>query len=444
MRASMIDNASTFTFINDYDEYRTTLVQLFRKAKHSIYITFWLLDFSFPVYHSDHIPNSSFTFLDLLKETCARGVKIYILLNQNVVYPYTRPERLPKNCHFKYFPMYGKQMNWFFRRVMDLTKKSQLHYNYETFQLHQKYIAVDGRDVLLGMGDLDKKRDGSQLRSVPNQDGYIWSEMGIKLPCTKDFWEFCKNNFRSAGSASIRSATWIGSFPGINTEHQRLVQMIENSKTSLYLENQYFFGSRRMSHRILITLAQRLKKAIINNEDFRVIVITNLWFYDSNYILNLILRSNLYHTLIDFERYFISCKIPLDQVYEKIAIAYLEMNHLPIFIHSKVCIKDDQMAVVSSSNITDRSFITDKSDRELAVCFDNRNGDVSRLSNILYAKHILVSNRSLNPSFDNLFYVLQEQAGGCHLLPQKSYFSPSKQLRYYIDNLLFFGSLSFY
>jgi hypothetical protein len=358
-----------------------------------------------------------------------------------IVYPYRIPENLPKNCFFKMFKMFGKKLRWHHRFSIYLFIKEKHNYDYESYQFHQKYVAVDNSIGILGCVDIDKKRTGDEAQHKGNIDGYVWSEIAVKFVCDDKFWLFCQENFNTLGCAQT-THPWYGSFEKINTEHKKIIELIQSAENEVYIENQYFFGRNCMRHAIIRTLLEKIVDSIRKDSDFKVIVVTNHEYVDSPYLMAAALKRMLYHTLIDIEKYFIKKNIPLSKLYERLLLGYIQHENLPVFIHSKIIIIDRQKALVSTSNITDLSLIEMQSDRELALVVEGQPKKVVELFEKLVTLHLNIDVNQV--SFATLFAELQQDRHGFKKLPQNLLQSRWQRIRYLIDDYLFLQSLNQY
>ena len=65
----LVRDVMSANVILSYDDFYCHLIDQFRSAESSIYICSWLIDFDYEV-------AIGLTFLDLISETCLRGVRV--------------------------------------------------------------------------------------------------------------------------------------------------------------------------------------------------------------------------------------------------------------------------------------------------------------------------------------------------------------------------------
>lgn len=167
--------------------------------------------------------------------------------------------------------------------------------------------------------------------------------------------------------------------------HEAYVQVIENSKHYIYIENQFFIScadNKIVFNKIGDTIAQRILRAYRENKRYRVYVVTPLLPGFEGDIktgggsaLQAIMHFN-YRTMCRGENSIVSqLKAEIgDQWLNYISIcglrthAELEGRLVTelIYVHSKLLIADDNTVIIGSANINDRSMMG-KRDSEMAV-----------------------------------------------------------------------------
>lgn len=188
------------------------------------------------------------------------------------------------------------------------------------------------------------------------------------------------------GTCKVQVLRSLGPWSGGIDREQSIMngynEAITNAKKFIYIENQFFIGNlagKDVQNTVAATLLERLITAAKNNEDFRVIVVIpqhpNGDVANSvkpriilNFQLFTICRgpNSLIEKLksevpgVDYRKYisfhclrtkgFINDKLYSDQIY----------------VHDKLLIVDDQVAIIGSANINDRSLLGDR-DSEVAV-----------------------------------------------------------------------------
>ena len=175
--------------------------------------------------------------------------------------------------------------------------------------------------------------------------------------------------------------------------HEAYLYAIRNAKHFIYIENQFFISSQpgvflKVENQILSALADRILLAYQNQDDFHIAVVMPLkpefpgewgeasgkdmesvsyWNYLSLYSGNDSLYSRLEQGGIPkfrIQDYF--------SVYGLRTHALLDDKLVTeiVYVHSKLMIVDDQMAIIGSANINDRSMLGSR-DSEIAVLMED-------------------------------------------------------------------------
>jgi len=164
---------------------------------------------------------------------------------------------------------------------------------------------------------------------------------------------------------------------------------ITNSKHFIYIENQFFVSGycskqKNPENRFLECLVNRLRRAIKNKEDYRVILVTPN--HSSSKLTELTVQMLTYWQLhsmtngpyalynilqkefpdVDIENYIIICSLRNWGKFKKDNRYFTEM----VYVHSKMMVVDDNKAWISSANINDRSFCGDR-DSEIGVLIED-------------------------------------------------------------------------
>ncbi len=155
--------------------------------------------------------------------------------------------------------------------------------------------------------------------------------------------------------------------------------LIKNSEHFIYVENQFFVSSVDVvQNQIAHLMVDRISKSIESGDTFRVIVvvplhpegpyntpmprIVSLWMYRTTQaMIEYFKKTCPGRRLEDFVSIY--CPMQNTMLQDK---SYLNM----IYVHSKLIIADDRMAIVGSANINDRSMMGDR-DSELAVILES-------------------------------------------------------------------------
>lgn len=243
-----------------------------------------------------------------------------------------------------------------------------------------------------------------------------WHDIHMKvigepvLDLTRNFierWEVSRNNWKIVPDPNVyepaipqddvihdcnvqvlRSAAhW--SFDFKLTEHSLYtahIEAIRNSKRYVFLESQFFIATNdseleNPNNLLLKALIERVERAHKNNEDFKVYVVTPL---QSSSKLNSITRTLMFWQLSSSYRGFYCFDYILKQkginADDYICMASLR-NYARnsdgvcltemVYVHSKFFVVDDEIALIASSNINDRSFLGYR-DSEIGACIENK------------------------------------------------------------------------
>ncbi|OQV12648.1 Phospholipase D1 [Hypsibius exemplaris] len=181
--------------------------------------------------------------------------------------------------------------------------------------------------------------------------------------------------------------------------HQAYIQCIQSAKHYIYIENQFFItldGDKRsvVANGIGEALFQRLKRAFMNNETFRVYVVMPMkpgiegeygtdagaavqavthWNYQSICRGGVSLCERLEKLGADPWKYLSFCGMRTYGEIDGKLVSEL------IYIHSKLMIVDDLYAIIGSANINDRSMLGLR-DSEIGVLIKDREFDDSMMN----------------------------------------------------------------
>ncbi|CAF1309339.1 unnamed protein product [Rotaria sp. Silwood1] len=181
---------------------------------------------------------------------------------------------------------------------------------------------------------------------------------------------------RSVGPWSVRTKSMESSI------HNTYIQMIDAAKHFIYIENQFFITIAQDSvvqNQIADVLFRRIERAHKNAEKFRIYVVLPLLpgFDNTNAVqavLYFIMRSIIKGDNSLLKRLEKACIPPKDY------INFFGMRHHDIlmgrlvteiiYVHSKLMIIDDRMAICGSANINDRSLVGNR-DSEFCVVIND-------------------------------------------------------------------------
>jgi len=164
------------------------------------------------------------------------------------------------------------------------------------------------------------------------------------------------------------------------------ISAITNAKHYVMIINQYFISSIdriKPVNRVLDAIYERLKLAITNKEQFRVIVLIPIWSagninsaatqYIMKYTYKTInrQRTSLWRKLSeDFPDVTISDYITIHSL-RNYGILGNNLVYEQVYIHAKTMIVDDKFVLIGSANINDRSMLGDR-DSELCCIIEHK------------------------------------------------------------------------
>ena len=175
--------------------------------------------------------------------------------------------------------------------------------------------------------------------------------------------------------------------------HNAYLHAIESAEHFIYIENQFFISSQpgtfyKVTNKIMSALADRILRAHEKNEDFHVMIVMPLkpefpgdWDTDENNDLKVVSYWN-YLTLYSGEDSLYSSLgkggIPQEDIPRYISVYGLRTHATLndklvteiVYVHSKLMIVDDRVAIIGSANINDRSMLGDR-DSEVAVILED-------------------------------------------------------------------------
>lgn len=230
----------------------------------------------------------------------------------------------------------------------------------------------------------DIAEENELKRQLEKDDGEASLQYMIK-PLLSSSKQLLDSSY-SSGCEVVRSASkW--SYGLEKTEssiHQAYLSLIEESQHFIYIENQFFISSTAgtpVGNRIAEALVDRIKRAHQNNENFHVIVVMPLLpgfegnVYDPSATVLKIQLNWEYLTISRGEnsiiKQLLKLKInPSDYINFYGLRTHSFLGGVPVteivYVHSKMMIVDDDIAIIGSANINDRSMIGSH-DSEIAM-----------------------------------------------------------------------------
>lgn len=215
-------------------------------------------------------------------------------------------------------------------------------------------------------------------RPMPPQD--------VSFVGTKPHPHSQKVHVQVVRSASLWSA-------GVNTEssiHEAYLEIIARSKHYIYIENQFFISGMNSNHvvsnRILQALVDRIRRAVEENQVFRVYVLMPLLpAFEGNIrseeLTNLHAVMHWQFATICRGRHSLFSELRQFTNEPEDYVAFFGLRNygiMPngcvsteqIYIHSKLLIADDCYVIIGSANINDRSMLGYR-DSEIAVVIED-------------------------------------------------------------------------
>ena len=201
------------------------------------------------------------------------------------------------------------------------------------------------------------------------------------------------NGYNVQGQILRSVDNWSAGQPHEDSIHNAYVNAIKNAKHFIYIENQFFISSQdsgKVETMIQEALVERIVRAHKAEESFHAIVIIPLkpelpddW--DAKNWNAKALRSVHFWnqaTLFHGEDSLLS-KLEKQNIPNEVALKYFSVYSLRkydligkhfvteiVYVHSKIMIVDDRLAIIGSANINDRSMLGDR-DSEIAVMIED-------------------------------------------------------------------------
>eukprot|EP01113_Clastostelium_recurvatum_P048964 TRINITY_DN8_c1_g1_i6.p1 TRINITY_DN8_c1_g1~~TRINITY_DN8_c1_g1_i6.p1 ORF type:complete len:1235 (+),score=360.26 TRINITY_DN8_c1_g1_i6:102-3806(+) len=165
----------------------------------------------------------------------------------------------------------------------------------------------------------------------------------------------------------VRSVSeWSAGQPVEDSFYQAYMDIIANSKHYIFIQNQYFIssvGDSQPKNKIASALVNRIRQAISENSVFRVIIllpihsegalvdkttcILVLWTMRTIHAMMKALKDEFPHANLDDYITFSSLR--------NWGVAGTHIFTEQVYVHSKLMIVDDRIAIIGSANINDRS-----------------------------------------------------------------------------------------
>eukprot|EP00435_Cladocopium_sp_Y103_P071019 s99_g36.t1 len=292
-------------------------------------------------------------------------------------------------------------------------------YDHFPLAMLRRKVAVSNEQMLL----LPRESYQKQWPQWPPEKG-PWQD-GMGHPC----WVLQESRAQVVRSVGRWSA-------GTKTEsstHQAYCDLIQDSKHFIYIENQFFCsgleGDSQIGNRVLEALFRRIVKAHEQRDGrFHVVIVLPLLpalegplcqanaslpvfrVMHAQYCTLRGLRSQLRARDIDETKYISIFGLRTYGFLPNLGPATEQ-----IYIHSKAMVVDDEVALVGSSNINDRSLLGMRDSEVNLVIQDDvlgstaassfggfRGGTAANLRKALFVQHLGLEKEKLDEGFDNL------------------------------------------
>ena len=367
-----------FEIICDNLEVQKYLLEYINLAKETIFISAWNINLTHIIDKEKNI-----TLFDLLTNKCKNGVKVYLMssiapgsLSKQINIKLLKEKVLHPNFKIKILDMEISNNFNFIYRFLDKIIPTLSFKNCCNRLFHQRYFLVDDKYCLICGIDTNDDKQCSLRNNIKNKKNYIWLEYSVKIDPNQDIINYVRDNFKLDGKATMKSKLFFGNFYNVNTEHDKIIKMINNTKKIIFIENQWLQSSNRSKNKILLTIANKIISEHKKNNILRVVFILEKNFVDNCSDIDIkykysfdnffcFLYSNYFLYILLESLYFLKTYL------DKNGINFDEHIHIftstrELFIHSKNWIFDFENMLIGSTNIWDRSY-TNSNDIEMSV-----------------------------------------------------------------------------
>ena len=201
---------------------------------------------------------------------------------------------------------------------------------------------------------------------------------------------------------------WSAAQPPESSIYNAYIKAIKNAKHFIYIENQFFISSqegfwRCVQNRIQAALVERIVRAHKANEKFHVMVFTPLkpefpgdwdgndWNADGLRAVTYWNQASIYHGDDSLFKKLEKENIPKETAMNYFSVFSLRTYDLIeqhfvteiVYVHSKIMIVDDRLAIIGSANINDRSMLGDR-DSEVAVMIEDLDFIDGKMNDVEY------------------------------------------------------------
>jgi phosphatidylserine/phosphatidylglycerophosphate/cardiolipin synthase-like enzyme len=234
-----------------------------------------------------------------------------------------------------------------------------------TSGLHLRYVGNENMFLLCG-GNYSEKYSGSiYYDNSRDKYNYSWFDSGLLIKYN------CKPTMKNIFTDRYSKVDYPFLTSGLDHYHY-IIYRIHTSEKTIYFENQYFFSCEKITqNKIWFALANRLIKAIQNEEEFHFTLKTNFDCRDES---SLRYQATSELTCISVKKFLIYIKSKTnssDECLDKYISIY--SSTAKTVIHSKAYTFDSKHILISSANIYDACFYS-KGQQELGyIAEDNKN-----------------------------------------------------------------------
>lgn len=358
-------------FCLDALESEREMVRMIRGARAHVYISSFVMHLDKPLGTPDGP-----TLYDLFEEAADRGVRLFILYNDETAYGNldvdTFRDTIPSSARVRVVRGSGVVAPALARLLRIQNTRYSNH--------HQKYIMTDDddRNTLMITGvDVNAERAGwAQI----NPFGYMWHEISVVMECTPQMERFVCDNFE-----------WVVTRPPLpltrnEDEYALLTHLIDHAREYVHMEQQTCVSAGSTANRVFEHVAQRVARAWFQKDPFRFMLLTNVDNPDESPFVSFFLRQQVHWS----RRFLLGrCKqlgVPDEFVADRVFLGYLQFGEYAVKIHSNLTIMDGSHLLRTSSNLSDRSMSVLPCDSELGVLV--RGPPVPVLQQALWSRYL--------------------------------------------------------
>ncbi len=373
-----------FEIIYDNLDIQKYLLNYINLARETIFISAWNINLTHIIDKEKNI-----TLFDLLTDKCKSGVKVYLMssiapgsLSKQININLLKEKVLHPNFKIKILDMeISNNFNYIYR-FLDKIIPTLSFKNCCNRLFHQRYFLVDDKYCLICGIDTNDDKQCSLKKNIKNKRNYIWLEYSVKIDPNQDIINYVRDNFKLDGKATMKSKLFFGNFYNVNTEHDKIIKMINNSKKIIFIENQWLQSSNRSKNKILLTIANKIISEHKKNNILRVIFILEKNFIDHCTDIDIKYKYSITNLICflysSYFQYFLFESLFFLKTYlDKNNINFDDHIHIftssrELLIHSKNWIFDFENMLIGSTNIWDRSY-TNSNDIEMSVLLKGKN-----------------------------------------------------------------------